>query len=260
MGTVIVDNKNIRELFEKILKNEHSIEKKKIIISAESGKGKTSILMYFCEKCNQYKIPCIYFDFKILNFNSELDLIDNIIYQLKLFNNSLNFTEYEKCLEKYYNASKKSTIFSGIKVIKSEIRNITLPESYSKHLIASATSAFWDDFKRLIGKQKVIMLFDTYEKAGYTIQDWFKKYIFFNKLKSNKLFIVIAGQNIDTLINPKYAQIFSLPNKYPLEDWLKFGEEIHINDKATIDQCFKFYDGEPFQMCIALKPHGGINE
>lgn len=263
MGTIIVDNKEIRNLFNKILNCSDPIQIRKIIIEAKSGKGKTSLLKYLREQCNLYKTICLYIDFKTEDFDSEFRFIDRIIYKLKNHIAQLHFPHYSSCINKYIHVGEQNIIFEKIQVKNSSMGNITLPNRISNYCTGEVTSEFWKDYNDYLSDKKIILLLDSVESAPKTICNWIVEYLITSDLSSNQLYIIVAGQEktfikFNSLDND--LKRFYLPNTYPLDEWYKFGEQIHIIDKSYVERCFNCYKGEPFNMCIALRPQGEFDE
>lgn len=262
MGTVIVNNMSIRQLFEEMLKCKTAIDKRKILIEAKSGKGKTSLLNYFTEQCEIHNIPCISFDFKVLDIKSELDFIEQIIFLLKMKNASLDFGRYEKCIEDYQTKGSRKIALQNVKIIQSEVGNITLPDNMFNSFITKATLAFWQDYNEILKEQKLVVLLDSFEQASETIRNWINRFVLLNSLRENNMYVIVAGQSealFPTDFGHRDIEKFVLPDKYSIEEWYKYGEQIHIKDKKCIERCYKCYDGEPFTMCIALRPQGELD-
>ena len=237
MDIIVVDNKNIKQHFRKIAKSTTAQQIKKIIIESKSGKGKTSLLKHFIQIYGQ-NVPCIYFDFKTENFDSALDFIEQIMYSLT----------------KVY-----EVIIENIEVIQSHIGNITIPNDVASRMIPKAATAFWNDYQSILKDKKIVLLLDSFEQASDTICNCISRYFLKESLKNNLLYIIIAGQEgafSKCSLDSNEIEKYSLPDSYPLDEWHKFGEQIHITDKNYVDRCFDYYDGEPFCMCIALKPQG----
>lgn len=262
MSIVVVDNEHIKQHFSQIIAASTAQRVKKIIIESKSGKGKTSLLKYFIQQCGTH-IPCIYFDFKTENFTSEIDFTDQIIYSLTKFYNEITFSSYESCLQNYYELSNSEIIIKNIKVIQSSIGNITTSNDIASRIIPKIATAFWNDYNLSLNDKKIVLLLDSFEQASNIIHSWVFRYLLKADLRNNQLYIIIAGQEnafnnygMDSVDTKKYL----LPDNYSLEDWHKFGEQINIIDKKYINRCFNYYGGEPFYMCIALKPQGELND
>ena len=263
MGTIIVDNENIKKHFENIIFNQDSSEIRKIVIASKSGKGKTSLIEYLKEQCQPHNIPAICFDFKFNELVSELDLIDHIIYYLKDIYDCINFEEYDNYISEYYEKGNSNIIIKKVKIIQSKVGNITTPEHIAPHFITKATSAFWRDFDNMLSNKKIFLIFDSYEVAPDEIRKWIDRFILQKNLSKNRLFIILATIENKFFFNSMLShdiQQYFLPDYYELQDWYRFGEEIHIPDTSIIDKYFNYYHGEPFKMCIALKPLGDFHE
>jgi hypothetical protein len=262
MDIIIVDNENIKQHFSQIIKSTTAQQVKKIIIESKSGKGKTSLLKYFIQQCGE-NIPYIYFDFKTENFTSELDFIDQIIYSLTKFYNGITFSSYEASLQNYFKLSNNEIIIKNVKVIQSSIGNIAISNDIVPRMIPKVAAAFWQDYESVLNDKKIILLLDSFEQASIIIQNWIARYLLKANLKDNQLYIVIAGQEAafsNCTLDSNDIKKYVLPDNYSLENWHKFGKQIHIVDKNCIDRCFNYYGGEPFNMCIALKPQGELND
>ncbi len=258
MDIIVVDNKNIKQHFRKIAKSTTAQQIKKIIIESKSGKGKTSLLKHFIQIYGQ-NVPCIYFDFKTENFDSALDFIEQIMYSLTKVYNEINFSSYESFLKEYIDRSNNEVIIENIEVIQSHIGNITIPNDVASRMIPKAATAFWNDYQSILKDKKIVLLLDSFEQASDTICNCISRYFLKESLKNNLLYIIIAGQEgafSKCSLDSNEIEKYSLPDSYPLDEWHKFGEQIHITDKNYVDRCFDYYDGEPFCMCIALKPQG----
>ncbi|WP_304819316.1 hypothetical protein [uncultured Clostridium sp.] len=262
MNIIVVDNEHIKQHFSQILKSTAAQQVKKIIIESKSGKGKTSLLKYFVQQCGT-DIPCIYFDFKIEDFTSEFDFTDQIIYSLIKFYNEITFDSYESCLHNFFSLSNNEIIIKNVKVIQSSIGNITISNDITSRIIPKVAAAFWHDYKLALNDKKIVLLLDSFEQAPNIIHNWISRYLLKADLKDNQLYIIIAGQEnafSDYALDSDDIKKYILPDNYSLENWYKFGEQIHIIDKNYVDRCFNYYGGEPFNMCIALKPQGELND
>lgn len=262
MSVIVVDNEHIKQHFSQIIISTTSQQVKKIIIESKSGKGKTSLLKYLIQQCG-VNIPCIYFDFKTEDFTSEIDFTDQIIYSLTRFYNELNFSSYESCLQNYYEMSNSEIIIKNVEVIQSKVGNITTSNDVAPRIIPKVATAFWNDYNSALKDRKIILLLDSFEQAPNSIHNWIVRYLLKADLKDNQLYVIIAGQegafsSYGTDFND--TKKYLLPDSYSLEDWHKFGEQIHIIDRNYVDRCFNYYNGEPFNMCIALKPQGDLND
>lgn len=262
MGTIVVNNQNIKMHFSKIIDSQNILKTKKIIITSKSGKGKTSLLKYLVEQCEVNNIPVIYFDFKILDLTSELDFIDQIIYNLKDYFENLEFQEYNHYINEYY-AKSDEIIIKNVKVIQSSIGNIATPNHMASTFIAKATSVFWSDFDNTLGNQKIFLVLDSCEQMSDEICKWLRRFLLRKKMCKNQLYVVIAGSDTMSPLNDTFShdiKQYCLPDRYELAEWYKFAEQIHILDKNIIERCFNCYKGEPFNMCIALRPLGDFDE
>jgi len=263
MNIVVVDNNHIKQHFSQIITSTTAQQIKKIIIKSKSGKGKTSLLKYFIQQCGAADIPCIYFDFKTEDFKSEIDFTDQIIYYLTKFYNKISFSSYDACLQDYYQLSNNEIIIKNIKVIQSSIGNITTSNDIAPRIIPKVATAFWNDYNLTLSDKKIVLLLDSFEQAPDTIHNWVSRYLLKTDLSENQLYTIIAGQEeafYNYAMDSDDIKKYLLPDNYSLEDWYKFGEQIHIIDKNYIDRCFNYYKGEPFYMCIALKPQGELND
>lgn len=263
MSTIIIDNQNIKNHFANIINSKNTLKIKKIIITAKSGKGKTSLLKYLAEQCLLNNIPTIYLDFKFLDITSELDFIDQLIYSLESFDENLRFEKYDTCIQEYYNKNGNEIIFKNIKVIQSNIGNITTPEHMAPNFIAKATSAFWFDYNKMLAKKKIILMLDSYEQTSEEMRKWINRFLLQRDLNRTDLYIIIASLDVAFYFNDIFfedTKQYLLPERYELEEWFKFGKQINIFDTSIIKRCFNCYNGEPFKMCIALKPLGDFYE
>lgn len=262
MGIIVVDNKNIKQHFRKIAESTITQQIKKIIIESKSGKGKTSLLKYFIQKYGQ-NVPCIYFDFKTESFDSAFDFIEQIMYSLTKVYNEIDFSSYESFLQKYVERGNNEVIIKNIEIIQSYIGNITVPNDVAPRMIHKAVTAFWKDYQSVLKDKKIVLLLDSFEQAPDTICNCIARYFLRETLKDNQLYIIIAGQEgafSRCALDSDDIEKYSLPDSYSLEEWHKFGKQIHITDKNYVNRCFDYYDGEPFYMCIALKPQGVFDD
>lgn len=263
MGTIVVNNHNIKMHFSKIIHSQNILKTKKIIITSKSGKGKTSLLKYLAEQCEINNIPVIYFDFKVLDLTSELDFIDQIIYNLENYFGNLEFSKYNNYISEYYAKNSSDIIIKNVKVIQSSIGNIATPNRMASTFIAKATSAFWSDFNDTLGNQKIFLVLDSCEQMSDEIYKWLHRFLLQKKMCKNQLYVVIAGSDTMFPLNGTFShdiKQYCLPDRYELAEWYKFAEQIHISDKNIIERCFNYYKGEPFNMCIALRPLGDFDE
>lgn len=263
MGTIIVNNQNIKNHFSDILYSKNPLKVRKIMITSKSGKGKTSLLKYLVEQCRPNNIPIVHFDFKFIDLVSELDFIDQIIYNLESFYEGLEFEKYNNCINEYYNKCKNDIIIKNVKVTQSNIGNITTPNHIKPSFMTKVASAFWEDYNDILGQTKIFFVFDSYEKTSKEIRNWINRFLLQRNLYKNQLYIVVAS--LEEVFEHKNIFLddikqYNLPNRYELKEWYKFGEEIHISDTSIIERCYSCYDGEPFNMCIALRPLGDFDE
>lgn len=262
MDIIVVDNKNIKQHFCKIAESTTIQQIKKIIIESKSGKGKTSLLKYFIQTYGQ-NVPCIYVDFKTENFDSALDFIEQIMYSLTKVYHEINFCSYESFLQKYIERGNNEVIMKNIEVMQSKIGNITVPNDVAPRMIPKAATAFWNDYQSALKDKKIVLLLDSFEQAPDAICSCIARYFLKEPLKDNQLYIIIAGQEgafSKCTLDSDDIEKYSLPDSYSLEEWQEFGEHIHITDKNYVNRCFNCYDGEPFYMCIALKPQGVFDD
>lgn len=263
MGIIIVNNQNIKKHFLNIIYSEKLLKIRKIMITSKSGKGKTSLLKYLVEQCRPNNIPVVYFDFKFIDLTSELDFLDQIIYNLKTFYESLEFKKYNNCINEFYNKCNNNIIIKNVKVTRSSIGNITTPNHITSSFMTKAASAFWEDYNDILAQTKIIFVFDSYEETSEEIRKWVNRFLLQRNLHRNQLYIVVASleevfEHTDIFFDD--IKQYFLPDRYELEEWYKFGEEIHILDTSIIERCYSYYDGEPFRMCIALRPLGDFDE
>lgn len=82
-GYHLVDNRHICEIFRKMISpNPRQYALTKVLcISARRGKGKSTLVDYLMEYCQEQSVLPIRLDFDAFHISDELELIDTIISQ-----------------------------------------------------------------------------------------------------------------------------------------------------------------------------------
>ena len=98
MATVLVDNRHIRNIFRQmIVSNPPRYAPIRVpCISAQSGKGKSTLVDYLIEYCREQNVLPIWIDFDAFHISDELELIDTVISQFESVESSSLFPNYRE--------------------------------------------------------------------------------------------------------------------------------------------------------------------
>lgn len=264
MDTILVDNKNVQEAFYQMLQRpfQQYDSTRVLCLSAQSGKGKSTLVDYFSEYCHKRSVFSIRLDFDAFHLSGELELIDTIIDQFSIlpeFSNS--FVNYKESIQKLALKAAGDTIIQNVELMKTQIGTIHIKKDKrdADTQIAFIENAFFQDLKNAVQSQeRVVFFFDAFERAPVSIQEWVKKKLILSKSLATEIIVVVAGQ--EELEFPKNAKdnygikAFRLPEVYEFDDWIEYGKRLKIADIDTIKRCYSCWGGDPFYMCVSLKP------
>jgi len=264
MRTIVVDNCEVREAFHEMMlsKTMPSSRTRAICIFAQSGKGKSTLVDYFMEYCEERKCAKpIPIDFNVFRVEDAFELMDIIANQIAEINNiTLAFPQYTDALKTLVLNTSNDTIIQDVEFKNTQIGTIHIQrEDNSKNnSLNFITQAFCADLKSCSKDARIVILFDSFEHATLDIQNWIQ----------NKLIVSLTfGYNINFVLTSQQAiafptrtkisfgiKAFQLPDYYELNHWIKYGNEINIDNPDTILKCHECWGGEPFHMCVSLQP------
>jgi len=234
-----------------------------LYISADSGKGKSTLVDYLIERCRENNSLPLFIDFSAFHITSELEFIDTAIEQF-LYEAHLSdaFQNYRHAIEQLALTKQSDTIIEHVQIINTKIGTILFQNSSDNpnSKLMYLESRFFQDLNNAVQRLggKVVFFLDAYERAGKEIQDWIdNKLLLSNNLGPHILF-VIASQNDITLSSRAKQQYriakYRLPETYDYEAWIEYGRQRNIRNVKVIETCYKCWKGEPFRMCITLEP------
>lgn len=262
MNTILIDNHNLRDEFFKMLSSQSPGETNRVLyISAQSGKGKSTIIDFFYEYSSNFSAFPIRLDFKFFHISTKLELMETIINQIRSFySQNIQFVKYQGILKSIALSPEGDTVIQNVEMQQTYVGTVHINRDSSpikQQIIEEAFFQDLRDFSQSI-KAKVVFLFDSFEHAPEDIRHWLYHHWILSKILGDTILLVFAGENtID--ISPKYAheygvKKYALPDTYDIDDWLEYGKQVNI-DAETVNKCFSCYHGEPFHMCISLLPH-----
>lgn len=262
MDTVLVDNKNIQEVFHQMIRPSFQQSTRVLCLSARSGKGKSTIVDYFSEYCQKCAALPIRLDFDAFHISDELELIDAIIDQFSAFQKFNNaFFNYKESIKKLALTSAGNTVIQNVDLWQTQIGTIHIQRdrqgantqlNYIEH-------AFFQDLIYVAQScGPIVFLLDAFECASANIQEWVRKKLILSKALGSKIIVVIAGQKELTFPSKTERvygiKVFHLPDAYEFEDWIEYGQQLKIANIEIIKRCYRYWKGDPFYMCVALKP------
>lgn len=264
MATILVDNWHVRDIFRQMIapNPQRGTQIRVLCISAQSGKGKSTVVDYLMEYCREQNVLPIRIDFDAFHISDELELIDTVISQFENVENASLFPNYREAVERLVLTSHSDTVIENVRLVNTHIGTICVQkEDYtSKTKLQYLENAFFQDLKRLAKslKCKVVFFLDAYECAEKEIQAWIQNKLMLSNRLGLHILVVVASQSDFTLspgIKSTYGiQNCYLPDTYEFEDWVEYGKQLHIRDTEIIERCYKYWKGDPFYMCITLKP------
>lgn len=263
METILVDNKNIQDVFDQMLSAPFQHRTTRVLcLSARSGKGKSTLVSYFSERCEELSVLPIRLDFDAFHITDELELIDIIINQITTLSNiSSAFSKYEESIKSLALSSVGDTVIQNVNLRQTQIGTIHIQkggEGANAQLILIEKAFLHDlrDAARTVGR--IVILLDAFEQAATNIQEWVQKKLILSRVFGPEILIVVAGQEelrFSRTNQSTYGiRAFHLPDEYSFEDWLEYGRQLKINDTNIIKNCFNCWNGDPFYMCVSLKP------
>lgn len=265
MNTVLVDNWDVREVFKEMLGAplQQQNPLRVICISARSGKGKSTIIDYFIERCQEHAALPIRFDFDAFKVSSVLDFMDMMIDQFSTFGESeMNFSNYRTAIKSLALAPVGNTVIQDANFIQTNIGTIHVhkEDSERRAQLSFLDDAFYRDIINITktSRRKIVFFLDALECASESLRDWINNKLVLSKTLGSQILFVLAGQ-INFEFNLKTEQAygiknFILPDAYKIGDWYEYGQQLRIADTETIRKCFNCWNGDPFYMCVALKP------
>lgn len=271
MNTILIDNHDIRETFYQMLYSQpqDNYFTRVLCLSAQSGKGKSTFINYFEEYCQEHNAVPVRLDFETFFVSSVLELIKAIIDEFGNFQMCHDmFLNYNAAIEKLAMSKVGDTVIQNVNLVQTHIGAIHIQKATHEfevqlHFIETA---FFKDIKNIVTRfdGKIVFLLDAFERAPKNVQAWVQKKLIASKLLGRQIVIVIAGQqamnlpaNVENIYGVKQ---FRLPDAYQLEDWVEYGQKMHILNIDTIRKCYACWKGEPFRMCISLQPFASSEE
>lgn len=265
MATILVDNRNIRNIFCEMLSSspQQPIPIRVLCISAQSGKGKSTLVDYFMEHCQEHNVTPIRVDFDAFQISDEMELMDTVIKQFGNIKNSIPlFPNYYEALERLAFTLHSNTVIENVQFINTQIGTICIQKGdYKlKTQLWYLENAFFQDLKRApqLLKRKIVFFLDAFERAEKEIQSWINNKLILSKCLGSQVLFVLAGQN-DFIFSPRTKDTYGirsyhLPDAYEFEDWIEYGKQLHIQDTGLIERCYRCWRGDPFYMSITLRP------
>lgn len=264
MDTILVDNKNIQEVFHQMLCSTFQQYRptRVLCLSARSGKGKSTIVNYFSEYCQEYAALPIRIDFDAFHISDELELIDAIIDQFSTFLKFGNaFFNYKESIKRLALTSAGDTVIQNVNLRQTQIGTIHIQKGGhgASAQLTFIENAFFQDLKDVAQSYgQIVFLLDAFECASINIKEWVRKKLILSKSLGPKIIVVVAGQEdleFSEKIECAYGiKAFHLPDAYRFEDWIEYGRQLKIADVDTIKKCYSYWKGDPFYMCVSLKP------
>jgi len=263
MSKIIVNNIKLRrEFYRMIAQSKNKPLKTRVFcVSASSGKGKTTLINYFVEYCKTNKIIPVQIDFGLHKFSNSLDIMNMVMREMQaFFPRHKIFPHYEKAIKGLSLSSSPSLVLQGMSIINTSIETIQIQNNVEafQTLISLLSAEFIKDLCNVTSTTPIVFFLDTFEKASNKIEQWVYEHFVFTSEAEQNFFVVLASQqNFDFPIaaQEKYGiSIFRLPDTYDLSDWIEYGKQANISETDKINRCFECYKGEPFCMCIALRP------
>lgn len=262
MDTVLVDNKNIQKVFYQMLCPSLQQSTRVLCLSARSGKGKSTIVDYFSEYCQKCAVLPIRLDFDAFHISNELELIDTIIDQFSAFQKFNNaFFNYRESIKNLALTSAGNTVIQNVDLWQTQIGTIHIQRDRqgANTQLNYIEDTFFQDLKCAAQSYgPIVFLLDAFECASANIQEWVRKKLILSKALGPNIIVVIAGQE-ELAFPSKTACVygikaFHLPDVYGFEDWIEYGKKLKIANIETIKKCYRCWKGDPFYMCVALKP------
>ena len=242
------------------LLKEGKLQLSAISLTANSGKGKSTFINHFKEYCSTKQVETVLIDFSVYSITSEFELINYMYEQLCPIFGETYFKNYLEQLNIIRESKLSQTIFKDINMVNTSVGSVEVTNSNTNTISFSLiTNAFFKDIDNL--PRKIVLFFDTLDKANKEITEIIINKILINR-KNSSYFTFVASQKkiFEDTVSERYKIYnYSLPDKYFIEDYMKYAKEIKIilpspNDLQKIVNC---WDGDPFYISIVLEPFRG---
>ncbi|MEH1952169.1 hypothetical protein [Nostoc sp.] len=169
---------------------EGSVANRVLLIKAESGLGKTSLLIRFKHTLSTKNTLCVEMDLK-----SAQRGISYVFSRIRKVLGEQHFPCLNAAVERYLRSGievSDTTIIGKDNQFSVVLSNVD--ESTRNFRLTELREAFFHDLQRI--PQKLVFLFDTYEKAPQELADWLEGEFLADVVDTPKLIVVIAGQRI----------------------------------------------------------------
>lgn len=232
MATILVDNRHICELFSKMIvpdPRQYALTRV-LCILARSGKGKSTLVDYLMEYCQEQGVLPIRVDFDAFHISDELELIDTIISQFGIESVS-SFPSYSEAVKQIALTARNDTLIENVKLVNTCIGTIYVQkEDYgTKTKLQYLENVFFQDLKKIpqASKCKVVLFLDAYERAGKELQAWIQNKLILSNCLGPHILVVVASQS-DFMFPQKIGRTYGiqscrLPDTYEFEDWIEYG-------------------------------------
>ncbi len=263
----MVNNKNIKTDFEEMLFKDNNIEDhfRTLIIFADSGQGKSTVLNYLYDYSKIIKIKRVLIDFKLLSSVDEIDFLDYIVNALQAETGNIDiFINFNKLMKKYARGHSSKVVIEDASITNTSIGNVKIDNiANKKNMTVSLINVFCKDYLKI--KNKIVLLFDNFEIASENIRNLIlKNFIVLNRLGVNTFFVIASKTDFDldgSLERYQSIKKYRLPQVYRLEDWEEYCNKVlMIDDREILKTCYKCWKDKPAYMLISLKPFIGMNK
>ncbi|BAB76681.1 ATP-binding protein [Anabaena sp. FACHB-709] len=221
---------------------EGSIPNRVLLIKAESGLGKTSLLARFKHTLSTQKTLCVDMDLKSAQLG--------ISYFFSRVRQRLGEQRFP-CL----NAAVGSYLSSGIEVSDTKITGnnnqfsvvlSNVDENTRNFRLTELREAFFRDLRKI--PQKLVFLFDTYEKAPSELANWLGGEFLADVVDTPKLIVVIAGQQIPqpTIEWMDLHECCCLEAILDREAWYKYSQDKKLPfNQDEVKMAMRIFKGHP---------------
>lgn len=226
-----------------------------LLVQDGSGQGKSRLIDHYKEYCREQQVPVAHVDLK----GGALDP-QNILWSIQKDLRPLSFPRCGEALQRpqltapdlYMSDNKALGQASYTIQTQMTIANLS-PEERQSWWVASA-QAFMEDLDNLTPpcSTKLVLLFDTFEKARPETQTWLADHVL-RMATPNRvacLLVVLAGQQMPDPSGewePYYQRLPLLPLQ--LTDWLEYARQVKCSlSPEQIQQCYARHGARPLKM------------
>ncbi len=234
-----------------------------ITIIAPSGKGKSRFIRRLVEECEAKGFSQLFalIDFRDNPEYSYADVADEIRQQFKKF----NFAIFQRVLKDRLRSARPEIVLRDNVFTQTEVGDIIASlDPETKQLLQQRLSrALLDDLEGIAKKHRLIVMFDTYEKASDDVKKWIAGSFLKSVRSIPNVIVVIAGQTIPDLNSPHYASCAKRFDLYDLtfDDWYEYarltGAIIRLSEQL-LREYYGYYHGDPQSLCMICDPFIGV--